>query len=159
MGIPPFSKGLFESIWNNIISRGQGHVIFARVGSEPINAMINLFSGDTLIAAYAAPQNEWRNHYPTDVVFWESIRWGIQAGFRCLDFGADSSEQESLIWFKKKWGAVQSRMHYYYHLYANGSLPNFDGDSSAYQLARRTWSLLPHAISKPLGAIVTRQLS
>ncbi len=159
MGIPPFPKHLFTAIWENIISKGLGNMFIAWLGNEPVNAIINLLSKDTLIAAYAAPQNQWRKYYPSDAIFWKTISWAANNGYRYCDFGANSAQQTSLIWYKKKWGAVQHPMFYYYYLNKGSGLPNFDSSSSSYNLMRQTWKLLPEALCKPLGSWVTRQLS
>jgi FemAB-related protein (PEP-CTERM system-associated) len=160
MGIPPFPKSLFLALWKHLIRNGKANLFLVRKDSEPIHAMINLLSKDTFVPAYAAPQNAWRKWYPSECVFWHTIRWAARQGFRYYDFGADSPRQAGLLWFKKKWGGVQQPMHYHFRL-LNGrqAPPNFDSSSQTYLWTRKAWALLPTAVSKKLGGWVTRQLS
>jgi FemAB-related protein (PEP-CTERM system-associated) len=158
MGIPPFPKRLFTAIWEHVIERGHGNLAVVRSGSQPINAMISLFSGGCFVPAYAAPQNEWRKSYPSEVIFWGTIEWAARQGFRCYDFGADSARQTGLLWFKRKWGGVPHAMSYNYFL-NGGAAPVLDSSSPTYSLARAAWRHLPLTASKLLGSWITRQLS
>jgi FemAB-related protein (PEP-CTERM system-associated) len=159
MGIPPFSKNLFISIWKHLIEQGKANLFLAWKDNVAINGMINLLSKDTFIPAYAAPQNEWRKHYPSEFVIWNTIDWAVKNGFHYYDFGADSPNQKGLLWFKKKWGGVQHRMYYYYYLNRSDTPPSFDSSTKTYSLLRKVWSHLPIPICKYLGSWVTRQLS
>jgi FemAB-related protein (PEP-CTERM system-associated) len=159
MGIPPFSKKLFISIWEHLIQKDKANLFLAWKDHVAINGMINLFSKDTFIPAYAAPQNEWRKHYPSEFVIWNTIEWAATNGFYYYDFGADSPNQKGLLWFKKKWGGVQHPMYNYYFLNDSDSPPNFDSTSKTYSVLRKVWSHLPISVCKHLGGWVTRQLS
>ena len=159
MGIPPFPKRLFLAIWRHLISKGKANLFVVRNGLQPIHAMINFLSKDTFVPAYAAPQNAWRKWYPNECIFWHTIRWAAQQGFRYYDFGSDSPRQVGLLRFKKKWGGVQQPMHYHFFLNGRQTAPNLDSSSQTYALARKAWALLPTTVSKTLGGWVTRQMS
>jgi FemAB-related protein (PEP-CTERM system-associated) len=159
MGIPPFPKSLFESIWRHLIAQGKANLFIVLKDSQPINAMINMLSQDTFIPAYAAPQNRWRRYYPNEFIFWHTIEWAAENGFHYYDFGADSPRQTGLLQFKRKWGGLHQPMFYYYYLNDRNSLPNFDSSTPTYELMRKVWTLLPTPLCEPLGSWVTRQLS
>ncbi len=142
-----------------MIARNKANLFIVRMNGTPINAMINFFSKDTFVPAYAAPQPEWRKYYPNDFMFWNTIAWAANQGFRTYDFGADSSYQKGLLWFKKKWGGVHYPMFYSYYLSGPQAPPNFDSSSPAYRLLRAVWANLPVSVSQHLGAWATRQLS
>jgi len=159
MGIPPFPKSLFTAIWRHLIANGKAKLFVVRNQGVPVNAMINLLSGDTFIPAYAAPQNQWRKSYPSEFMIWHSIRWAAEQGFRRYDFGADSPHQTGLLQFKRKWGGVQHPVSYVYHLNGRSKPPNFDSSSGPYAAVRQIWRRLPLPLSRRLGAWVTEQLS
>lgn len=159
MGIPPFPRELFRAIHRHIISQGKGNLFFVKKDNTALNGLISFFSRDAFVPAYAAPQNAYRKLYPSEVIFWHTIEWAAEHGFRTYDFGADSPRQTGLLWFKKKWGGVQQSMHYHFLLNGRATPPNFDSSSPVYNLARRVWSNLPLPMSKRLGTWVTRQLS
>lgn len=159
MGIPPFPRDLFMAIWRHLISKGRANLFVVRQRGVPIHAMINFLSKDTFIPAYAAPQNEWRKSYPNEFMFWHTIKWAAEQGFRFYDFGADSPHQTGLLQFKKKWGGVQRPVWYAYHLNGRTGPPNFDSSTRVYTLLRDVWRRLPLPVSQRLGAWVTTQIS
>ncbi len=159
MGIPPFPPALFEAIARRLIANGKANLFLAWKDTEPVGGMINFFSKDTFIPAYAAPQKKWLKLYPSELVIWCAMEWAADNGFHTFDFGADSPRQTGLLRFKRKWGGVQHAMVSYFYLNGAKSLPNFDSSSPLYGLARKTWSLLPGPLSRKLGGWVTRQLS
>ncbi len=159
MGIPTFPASLFEAIRRHLVPIGRAQLLTVWVEQERIHAMISFFYKDTYTPAYAAPQNEWRKKYPSEMAIWRSIEWAVEHGHTRYDFGADSPRQEGLLWFKKKWGGVQHPMYSYYYLAAGNQLPDDDSASGRYDVARRIWRHLPLSIAKPLGAFVTRRLS
>lgn len=159
MGIPPFPEQLFQSIWRHLISRGKASLLLVRKDDALLNGMISLFSRDSFIPAYAAPQRQWRKLYPSECAIWHAIEWASRNGFRTFDFGADSPRQEGLLFYKKKWGGVQHRMSYAYSLNGPAEPPDLDSTSPAYNLIRQVWKSLPVPVSKRLGDWTTRQLS
>jgi FemAB-related protein (PEP-CTERM system-associated) len=159
MGIPPFPKNLFLSIWRHLISQGKANLFLVWKDAEPVNGLISLLSKDTFIPAYAAPQNRWRKHYLNELLIWHSIEWATCQGYSSYDFGADSPRQTGLLQFKRKWGGIQHPMFYYYFLNGSDSPPSFDSSAPTYSLARKVWSRLPVPVCKRLGSLVTRQLS
>ncbi len=159
MGIPPFPKSLFISIWSNLIRRGSAILFLETNGANLLHGMICLLSKDTFIPAYAAPQNQWRKLYINEVMFWHTIAWAANQGFHFYDFGADSPHQRGLLEFKEKWGGVKHPMFYYYFSESRNTLPNFDSSTPLYDLTRRVWRQLPMAVSRSLGGWITRQLS
>ena len=159
MGIPPFPRELFRAIHRHLIVPERAILMIVRKGDVPIHGLISFLSGDTIVPAYAAPQNAYRKDYPNELVFWEAIAWACARGYKTLDFGADSPRQTGLLWFKSKWGGVQHQMHYYVQAAAGRSAPTFDSSAPTFELARRIWRRLPAAIARPLGAWTTRQLS
>jgi FemAB-related protein (PEP-CTERM system-associated) len=159
LGIPPFPKQLFRSIQRHLISRGKANLLLARKDDTFIGGLISVFSRDSFIPAYAAPQREFRKLSPSDCVLWHAIEWASRNGFRIFDFGADSPRQEGLLNYKKKWGGVQHRMSYAYYLNGIAAPPDLDSSSPAYNLMRGIWKALPVPVSKRLGDWTTRQLS
>jgi len=158
MGIPPFPYSLFQAIHTHVIAPGLGQLLIARVRGEPVHGLISLYSKDTFVPAYAAPQNAFRKLYGNERILWTSIEWAARNGFRVYDFGADSERQEGLLFFKGRWNGVQHRMAYLV-LPLLKQPPDFDSSGPRYERIRAIWRRLPLAVAEPLGGWVTRQLS
>ncbi len=159
LGIPPFPPALFDAIRRHLIPTGQASLLLARKDGLPIGGMISLLSKNTFLPAYAAPQKQWQKLYPSEVLIWSAMEWAAENGFQTFDFGADSPRQRGLLRFKRKWGAAQHAMYAYYFLNGKRVPPEFDSSSPVYELARKTWKILPGPVSRALGSWVTRQLS
>jgi FemAB-related protein (PEP-CTERM system-associated) len=160
MGIPPFPLALFRAIGRHILERGRGALHFAMVGNQPVNGMISFYSGDTFLPAYAAPQRHVeKKYYPSEVMFWHTIEWASQNGFKTYDFGADSPHQAGLLRFKRKWGGVPAALVSYFYVSGSHAVPQMDSSDAKYNYMRRVWSRFPLAVSRSLGPWVTRQLS
>lgn len=160
MGIPPFPLALFTSLWRHFVQRDRGQLLLVRRQQDWIGGLLSVWADhETFLPAYAAPQHQFRRLYPSESVFWTSMEWAIEHGFRTYDFGADSPRQTGLLWFKRKWTGVPRLVNYYYWCADGVQPPNFDSSSRAYTAARQAWRLLPHRVAQPVGAWVTRQLS
>lgn len=158
MGIPPFPAALFQALHRHVIAPGLGQLLLARAGGRAIHGLISLYSKDTFIPAYAAPQKAFRKLYANERIFWASIQSAIDRGFRVYDFGADSERQEGLLFFKSRWRGVQHRMAYHV-LPLRREAPDFDSSGPRYRYLRAIWRRLPMPVARPLGAWVSRQLS
>ncbi len=159
MGIPPFPRALFFEIHAHLVREGKACLALVRKDGIPINAMISLFSRESFIPAYAAPQNLWRKCYPSEVMFWHTIEWAVQQGFRYYDFGADSPRQTGLLRFKQKWGGIQHPMYSVSRTYHGRTLPDFDSSGPAFALMRSAWKRLPASLSQSMGGWITKQMS
>lgn len=159
MGIPPFPRALFSEIHAHLIRAGKACLALVKKDGTPINAMISLFSGESFIPAYAAPQNVWRKCYPSEVMFWHTIEWAAKHGFRYYDFGADSPRQTGLLRFKRKWGGIQHPMYSVSRTYRGETVPDFDSSGPAFVLMRSVWKRLPVSLSQSMGGWITKQMS
>jgi hypothetical protein len=82
------------------------------------------------------------------------IRWLLGNGYDTFDLGSDSPTQESLLFFKRKWLAIQAPVPIY----------GFEGDDHAitdssdprYAFARKAFALLPTGVLDKTGSMLTK---
>lgn len=160
MGIPPYPREFFRAIHRHMVTAGLAELQLVRCGTDLIGGLVSVMSPPHLILpAYAAPQNAWRRHYPSEAAFWHSMSRAADSGYRIYDFGADSPSQLGLLFFKRKWGGVHRFMSSYVWREGGGGSPPLDSTSPRYALARRAWRLLPGPVSRSLGGWLTRRMS
>ncbi len=93
---------------------------------------------DTLELLYNASEPEAQQHAPNFALYFEAMRWAIDAGLRRFDFGG-ALEQTSLGEFKRKWGAQPVPIWQYEYLTDRsahpGNGPSTDGSGGSSRLA------------------------
>jgi hypothetical protein len=89
---------------------------------------------------------------PNNLLFWEAIRWGGEAGMHALDLGRTDWGHDSLRAFKLAWGADESELRY--HRLGGGRRPVHGGGSlrALGAVLRRS----PPIVSRVAGEILYR---
>ena len=83
---------------------------------------------------------------------WNNLKYGCECGYKWLDFGRSPVNSGNYD-YKKRWGAEEIPLHYYY-LEKMGYLPNQDKYS---QLAKY-WSKIPLPITKIFGPLIRERI-
>lgn len=160
MGIPPFPRAFFRAMQQHLLAPGHAELHFVRCGPDTIGALISMLSHPrAILPAYSAPQNEWRRLYPNEAMFWHVMAGAIDRGYQTFDFGADSPRQEGLLFSKRKWGGMHRVMSGYVWRPDGGGADSLDSSAPRYEIARAVWRRLPGAVSRWLGARVTRRMA
>ncbi len=96
----PFS--FFDNIWQQFMARGQGQLMVATLDDVLIGAVMYLVWNNTLMCKFSTSNPDFSQYSPSDVLFWEGIRYASEQGYTSLDFGLSDLDQEGLIRFKDK---------------------------------------------------------
>ena len=150
LGIPPFPKVYFLSLIRELMMIGAVSVYCVKKENLALAAMILFRDGRTGIYAYSASSVDAQKLRANDLLIFRTIRELISAGYWNFDMGSDSPHQDSLLFFKRKWGAKQLAIPHY--SYGSFDPASADSASSRYKLARRFFSWLP----LPLSALFSR---
>jgi CelD/BcsL family acetyltransferase involved in cellulose biosynthesis len=102
-----FIRGLAE-----LFDAGLGYTLLAQLGDRTIAAAVFLQWGGTLTYKYGASEREQLPKRPNNLLFWDAIRRGCEAGLHSLDFGRTDPSNEGLCAFKRAWGAEESDLVY-----------------------------------------------
>jgi CelD/BcsL family acetyltransferase involved in cellulose biosynthesis len=156
LGVPPFPLVFFMTMAEEL-RQMNGIVIFGvRSGDRLTASAIVLLHGKTAIYGYSASDYEGHRLRANDLMVFSIIRWLLANGYDTFDLGSDSPRQESLLFFKRKWLAVQAAVPFY----------SFQGDGQAiidssdlrYAFARKAFALLPTRVLDMTGSVLTKYL-
>jgi CelD/BcsL family acetyltransferase involved in cellulose biosynthesis len=152
LGVPPFPAAFFAAMLRELGPAGRLELLEVRRGREAAAATLLLFHRTTCIYGYSASTEEGQRLRANDLMLFEAMSLARRRGVKTFDLGSDSPCQESLLFFKRKWGAVQATIPTY--TLGGTSMPP-DSSSARYTLARNALRLLPSPLFDAVGSRLT----
>ncbi len=156
-GMPAQARNYFLTLWDTFAESGTMRLLLAESEGTPIAGIILFAAGSTLHYAYGASDENYLKLAPNNLLFWEAITWGSMNSYTSLDLGRTACNNAGLMEFKRRWGAVQEPMPYYYYPQTAG-LASTSESSWKYRVLTNNWRKLPLAVAGPLGAYVYKHL-
>lgn len=156
-GMPAQPQRYFFELWDTFAKSGAMQLLLAEYEGTVIAGMILLGSGTTIRYAYGASDEQYLNLAPNDLLMWTSIKLGGTLGFQTLDMGRTAYDNEGLMEFKRRWGAIKEPLPYYYYPHMAG-LASTSETSWRYHLLTSCWKRLPLPVAGPLGGHLYKHL-
>ncbi|HUI90877.1 MAG TPA: GNAT family N-acetyltransferase [Chitinivibrionales bacterium] len=158
-GVPSQPRKWFDHLVEKIIVRGDGFILLAALDSRIIGASIFLICGNSLHYKYnASDPSILHTVSPNHLITWTGIKWGIEHGFRRLDFGRTSSDNEGLMRYKEMWGTQAIAIPYYYFPKVVGA-SSVNEKSLPYRIYTAGWRMLPDPVAELASSVVFRFLA
>ncbi len=155
LGTPIYRKSYFHDI---VSSFGKDIRIYvAYQGDLPVATAFNGHFRGTVEGMWAATLPETRKLMPNYVLYWEMIKDACQSGYRKFHLGRSTAASGAEL-FKKKWNAESEQIYYQYYLNTRTTLPELNKDNPKYRMAIKAWTMLPLAVTKTLGPIISRNI-
>jgi FemAB-related protein (PEP-CTERM system-associated) len=149
-GMPVQSRKYFSTLWDTFAPSGTLRLLLAEYEGNTIAGIILFTSGTTLHYSYGASDEKYLKLAPNNLLFWEVITWGCEHGYKAFDLGRTARDNEGLMEFKRRWGATQEPLPYYYYPQTAG-LASTSESSRKFRLLTTAWRRLPLGITAPLG--------
>lgn len=156
-GMPAQPRGYFYGLWDSFAASGAMQLLLAEYQDMVIAGMILLASGSTIRYAYGASDERYLNLAPNNLLMWTAIKIGCEQGYQTFDMGRTARDNEGLMEFKRRWGAVQEPLPYYYFPQMAG-LASIPEDSWKFRVLTSCWKRLPIAVAGALGGYLYRHL-
>jgi FemAB-related protein (PEP-CTERM system-associated) len=155
MGTPVHAFDFFK----NILGEFPDNVHIATIQHEnkAIAGMIVLSYKETMLSGWAASDKQYLNMNPNNILYWETIKYGCENGFKYFDFGR-STEGSGTYNFKRKWATVPRQLFYTYYLNRASELPGVDPSNPKYEKSVRRWKKMPFWVTKFLGPTIRKNL-
>jgi lipid II:glycine glycyltransferase (peptidoglycan interpeptide bridge formation enzyme) len=156
-GMPSQSRKYFSTLWDTFAASGNLRLLLAEYEGRTIAGTIIFVFGTTIHSAYAASDENYLKLAPNNLLYWDIITWGCEQGYKTFELGRTARDNEGLMDFKRRWGAVQETLPYYYYPQTAG-LASTSESSRKFQLLTATWRKLPLGISAPLGGFLYKHM-
>jgi len=111
-GLPPQPFTFFKNIFSLIISRGLGTIISADYAGKTIAASVYFHFGQEVLYKYGASEIACQHLRPNNQIMWEALRWYSQQGYKNMNLGRTSLENQGLLRYKRNWGAKEYQIYY-----------------------------------------------
>jgi FemAB-related protein (PEP-CTERM system-associated) len=157
-GVPVFSRAFLDAVMKEL---GDQFVITtARLNGKVIGAIFHLTLRDTMFAIWGGPPSRYQEFRASHALWWESMRYAADNGFRYLDMGRSPRGSGSEA-FKQRWGS-KPLPTYSLYLSTDGQAvhdPVGAHDNGArYRLFTEIWRHLPRSVVQSLGPRLRRHI-
>lgn len=159
LGVPPYSRKLFQGIYKYFIQKGSAKLFFVSRDGIRLTAIIIFLFNKKAYDVYSASLADAFDYRANDFQMYSVIKWLCENGYEEYDLGADSPFQETLLNYKKKWGAQTKPLYFYYFLNRIKDISVRDSDHPSYKLLRKIWSYSPDFIFEKLGSSMIKYLA
>ncbi len=156
-GMPAQPQAFFFDVWDTFAPQGAVQLLLAEYQGNVIASMILFASGTTLRYAYGASDENYLHLAPNNLLLWTAITWGCTHGYQTLDLGRTSCDNEGLMEFKRRWGAIKEPLPYYYYPSTAG-LASTSERSWKFRLLTSCWKKLPLQVAGPVGSLLYKHL-
>jgi serine/alanine adding enzyme len=152
----PFHRTPF---YRNILAEfpDQSEILMVHRAGQYLGGLLLVTSKGTISPLYGGALTEYRLLSPMSLLIWETIRYGCEQGFACLDFGRSRWESGTFL-FKRQWAARPIPLSYEYHLADGVQIPDVDPTNPRYRILVSAWRHLPLCLTKAIGPLVIRDI-
>jgi lipid II:glycine glycyltransferase (peptidoglycan interpeptide bridge formation enzyme) len=144
--------------WFRNVAQCMGDKMTISVASKngtPIAAIITLVHAHTMVYKYGCSDPAFNNLGGTPYLLWRRIEDAKAIGLRSFDFGRSDLDNQGLITFKERWGAVRSRLIYL--RYTNQPVKR-NSPTRGPQLARKAFASLPNCCMALAGRLLYKHV-
>lgn len=154
LGVPPFPRRFFELMFLELKRINAIKVFVVTKNGKPISGMLMFIQKNMAIYGYSASTEDAQKMRANDFMIYNALNYLIEQKIDYFDMGSDSPQQDSLLFFKKKWGALQTAIPFYGYG-KSGSL-EIDSSSSKYHVVRKLFRALPTSTLNLIGNHLTK---
>lgn len=154
-GTPPYGPSYFPALHAVLRPEGLVRILLAELEGRCVGGMLLFCQGTTWINKIAAVLPEAIPLRAFAALYGYALDLAVKAGVRRLSFGTSSRQQQGLIDFKDRWGAVSAPAAIY-QLAVRRRPPSLEKYYDEGGLAQRAWRRLPVALTPRLGHLLNR---
>jgi hypothetical protein len=149
--VPPQPFAWFRNVVECLGDRV--HIWVARKADEPVAAILTLRHGRTLVYKYGGSDKQFSNLGGTQLLLWRAIESAKESGCSTFDLGRSDNDNQGLIDFKSRCGAVPSHLTY---LRRSTHPARGRGVSSGQRLFAQIASFVPYKVVATVGRSLYR---
>ncbi len=157
-GVPPQPKVWFQNLVNCF-----GDAVKIRLAlknKRPIAAMMTIRHKETVVYKYGGSEAKFSPMGGMHLLYWRSMLDAKQSGARTFDLGRCEVGQSGLLTFKKRWGAIETPLHYVRFTEPGNAKEIFEPSSRSMKarIAKQVFSHAPSPILSLLGDVLYKHV-
>jgi hypothetical protein len=110
-----YNEAYFVKLIELAQSNSLVRVLIARMADSIAGFTVTVRHGPVGLYLHGGTNLEHRQHQPSAVLLYEAIQWAQSLGCGSFNLMSSPADQESLVWYKEKWGG-ETREHRTYTL-------------------------------------------
>jgi CelD/BcsL family acetyltransferase involved in cellulose biosynthesis len=157
-GMPAQPRRFFLGLWDAFAAAGAIEVFLAEYEGQAIGVNVVLAAGATAKWVYVASDERYLHLAPNHLLVWSVIEWTCLHGYRALDLGRTARDNSGLMEFKRRVGAVEEPLTYYYYPHVSGLAATAES-SWRYRALTVCWKQLPLPVAASVGGRLYKYLA
>jgi len=147
-----------KRFYSNILSQFPDNytVLVVLYEGKVIGAQLLSYFKNTVYLPLASSLREYNKYSPNHLLYWESIKYGCENGYKFCDFGRSTVGSGPHV-FKKQWNAEEKPLVYCYFDSKN-SISHGSNSNSKLKLVSNVWKRLPLAATNSIGPYLSKWL-
>lgn len=125
---------------------------------RPVAGLVSFMFRDMLMPYFAGCDERFEKYHPNNLMYLAAMEQGVALGCRLFDFGRSRVENVGACNFKRFQGFEPTPLYYQYYVPRGGREPDLTPSHPRVALARRVWPRLPLAVTRPLGAWLSKSI-
>jgi FemAB-related protein (PEP-CTERM system-associated) len=156
LGSPNYPYRFFQEL---VAATGERNVIqLVRHRGRPVAGLMSFLFRDTVMPYFAGLDERLSLYGLNNFLYAESMRWGVEHGYRTYDFGRTRVDNIGTFNFKRFCGFEPQLLEYQTCVMPGHVAPDLSAGSPKWAAARRVWKALPLPITRPLGGWLAKSI-
>jgi serine/alanine adding enzyme len=156
LGTPPLPKSFFKDILLRFPANAFIVTVYSR-SDEAVAAAFLLKYKNIMEIPWASTIRKYNRFSPNMLLYWESIKLGIEQDCLFFDFGRCSPDSGTYR-FKKQWGAEERQLYWYYVLPDTANLPELTPNNPKLRIFVKVWQRIPLFLTTYLGPKIIKNI-
>lgn len=136
-----------------------GHLVqIVEQEGRAIAGLVSFIYRDTLMPYFAGCDERFEKYHPNNFMYLSAMEKGAELGCGIFDFGRTRVDNQGSYDFKRFQGFEPTRLEYQYFVPAGGRQPDLTPNNPRLRFTRRVWPKLPLAVTRPLGAWLSKSI-
>ncbi|MFQ5411684.1 MAG: FemAB family XrtA/PEP-CTERM system-associated protein [Phycisphaerae bacterium] len=156
LGSPNYPARFFEALARS--DPGNHVVQLVRYQDRPVAGLLTFLHRDRVMPYFAGVDERADLYGLSHFLYRESMRWGVEKGYRIYDFGRTRLDNAGPFNFKRLCGFEPMMLEYQTAVMPGYAPPDLSPTSTRWKAARTVWQSLPLTITRPLGSWLARSI-
>ncbi len=156
-GLPPQPFRFFRNLREALIVPGKGVIISAYHNDQLAASGIYLEQGSLCHYKYGASDTRFQVARCNNYVMWSAMKHFAERGFKAMDLGRNSLENESLRKYKQTYGPSERLTYYHRYDLKNDKISKMTDD--VYGWHNKIFAILPRSLSQLAGSLLYKHIA